>query len=156
AMAMMTGYHGLPEATRAAEWYDATGKRFIRTGDLGRFDAEGFLTLVGRKKDVIISGGFNIYPVDLEAALLAHPDVAEAAVVGVPSARWGEPPVAFVVLTAGRTVAPDVLRAFANARLGNTQRLADIAVVTALPRSPIGKVLKRELRDRYAGPARGA
>jgi acyl-CoA synthetase (AMP-forming)/AMP-acid ligase II len=155
AMAMMTGYHGLPEATAAAEWRDATGKRFIRTGDLGRFDTDGFLTLVGRKKDVIISGGFNIYPVDLEAALLAHPDVAEAAVVGVPSARWGETPVAFVVLTPGHAAEPDALRAFANARLGNTQRIADIAVVPALPRSSIGKVLKRELRDGYAGPARG-
>jgi acyl-CoA synthetase (AMP-forming)/AMP-acid ligase II len=151
--AMMNGYHGKPEATAAAEWRDATGKRFIRTGDLGRFDADGFLTVVGRSKDVIISGGFNIYPVDLEAALAAHPAVAEAAVVGVPSIRWGETPVAFVVLAAGHTIDPDALRAFANARLGNTQRLADVSVVPALPRNPIGKVLKRELRASYAGSA---
>lgn len=154
-MAMMTGYHGLPAATANAEWRDATGKRFIRTGDLGRFDADGFLTLVGRKKDVIISGGFNIYPVDLESALLAHPEVAEVAVVGVPSTRWGETPVAFVVLTPGHTPDPDSLRALANARLGSTQRIADVEIVGALPRSPIGKVLKRELRDSYAGKARG-
>jgi acyl-CoA synthetase (AMP-forming)/AMP-acid ligase II len=153
--AMMTGYHGRPDATAAAEWRDATGKRFIRTGDLGRFDADGFLTIVGRKKDVIISGGFNIYPVDLEAALVAHEAVAEAAVVGVPSTRWGETPVAFVVLAAGHAADPEALRAFANARLGNTQRIADLAVVAALPRSPIGKVLKRELRELYTGPARG-
>lgn len=154
-LAMMLGYHNRPAETAAIEWRDATGKRFIRTGDLGRFDADGFLTIVGRKKDVIISGGFNIYPVDLEAALAAHAAVAEAAVVGVPSARWGETPVAFVVLAAGHSVDAETLRAFANARLGSTQRIADVAVVPALPRSPIGKVLKRELRDAYAGPARG-
>ena len=152
--AMMNGYHGKPDATAAAEWRDESGKRFIRTGDLGRFDADGFLTVVGRSKDVIISGGFNIYPIDLEAALSAHLAVAEAAVVGVPSTRWGETPVAFVVLAPGQTVDPDTLRAFANARLGNTQRIADVAVVAALPRSPIGKVLKRELRASYVGPAR--
>jgi len=153
--AMMNGYHGRPDATAAAEWRDATGKRFIRTGDLGRFDADGFLAIVGRKKDVIISGGFNVYPVDLEAAVAAHAAVAEVAVVGVPSARWGETPVAYVVLAPGHEVDADALRAFANARLGSTQRIADVIVTAALPRSPIGKVLKRELRDAYAGPARG-
>jgi acyl-CoA synthetase (AMP-forming)/AMP-acid ligase II len=76
-------------------------------------------------------------------------------VLGVPSARWGETPVGFVVLAPGASADPEALRAFANARLGSTQRLADVAVVPALPRSPIGKVLKRELRDGYAGPARG-
>jgi long-chain acyl-CoA synthetase len=154
-LSMMIGYHGRPAETAAVEWRDAAGKRFIRTGDLGRFDADGFLTIVGRKKDVIISGGFNIYPVDLEAALTAHAAVAEAAVVGVPSARWGETPVGFVVLAPGAAADPEALRAFANARLGSTQRLAAVEVVPALPRSPIGKVLKRELRDGYAGPARG-
>ena len=153
--AMMLGYHGRAAETAAIEWRDAAGVRFIRTGDLGRFDADGFLSIVGRKKDVIISGGFNIYPVDLEAALAAHAAVAEAAVVGVPSVRWGETPVGFVVLADGAQADAETLRAFANARLGSTQRLADVAVVSALPRSPIGKVLKRELRDGYAGPARG-
>jgi len=146
---MMTGYHRRPADSAAAEWHDATGERFIRTGDLGRFDTDGFLTIVGRKKDVIISGGFNIYPVDLEAALGAHPAVAEAAVVGVPSVRWGETPVAFVVLAPGHGADGETLRAFANARLGSTQRIAEVAIVPALPRSPIGKVLKRELRDGY-------
>jgi acyl-CoA synthetase (AMP-forming)/AMP-acid ligase II len=154
-LTMMLGYHGRPAETAAIEWRDPTGKRFIRTGDLGRFDADGFLTIVGRKKDVIISGGFNIYPVDLEAALVAHGAVAEAAVVGVPSTRWGETPVAFVVLAAGRQASAEALREFANAQLGSTQRIADVAVVPSLPRSAIGKVLKRELRDAYTGPARG-
>jgi enoyl-CoA hydratase/carnithine racemase len=95
--AMMRGYHRQPDKTREAEWYAPDGKRFIRTGDVGRFDADGFLTLMDRKKDMIISGGFNVYPSDLEAVLAQHPAVAEAAVVGVASQRWGETPVAFVV-----------------------------------------------------------
>ncbi|WP_426169507.1 class I adenylate-forming enzyme family protein [Sandarakinorhabdus sp. DWP1-3-1] len=147
--AMMQGYHGLPEATRAAEWFSPDGARFIRTGDIGRFDDEGFLTLVDRAKDLVISGGFNIYPSDLEGVLAAHPDVVEAAVVAVPSARWGETPVAFVVARAGADAA--AIRGWANDRLGRTQRIADVALVDSLPRSEIGKVLKRELRDAYRG-----
>jgi long-chain acyl-CoA synthetase len=142
---IMTGYHNQPEKTREAEWFDPSGKRFIRTGDVGRFDAEGFLVLVDRKKDLIISGGFNIYPSDLEAVVREHPDVAEVSVVGVPSKEWGETPVAFVVLRKQN----DEILAWANQRLGKTQRLAAVQIVDALPRSAIGKVLKRELRDRY-------
>ena len=144
---MMTGYHRQPEKTREAEWFDAAGKRFIRTGDVGRFDDDGFLTLFDRKKDLVISGGFNIYPSDLEAVLRAHPGVADVAVVGVPSTDWGETPVAFVVPAAGDATAGDVLLAWANAQLGKTQRLAQLHFIDELPRSAIGKVLKRELRD---------
>lgn len=146
---MMTGYHGLPEQTRAVEWFDESGKRFIRTGDVGRFDADGFLTLVDRKKDMIISGGFNLYPSDLEAELRAHPAVAEVSVFGVPSELWGETPVACVVRRDGDQTTADALLAWLNARVGKTQRLADLRLVDELPRSPIGKVLKRELRERY-------
>jgi long-chain acyl-CoA synthetase len=151
--AMMSGYHRQPDKTREAEWYAPDGKRFIRTGDVGRFDAEGFLTLMDRKKDMIISGGFNVYPSDLEAILAQHPAVAEAAVVGVASPRWGETPVAFVVprVGAGETVAE--LRDWVNQRVGKTQRLAVVQIVTALPRSAIGKILKRELRDTFVPPA---
>jgi acyl-CoA synthetase (AMP-forming)/AMP-acid ligase II len=149
--AMMSGYHGRPQASAEAEWYDAGGTRFIRTGDVGRFDAEGFLTLLDRRKDVIISGGFNVYPADLEAVLEAHPAVAEAAVVGVASERWGETPLAVVVLKPEGATEAEELRAWANERLGATQRLAAVALASSLPRSAIGKVLKRELRDQYAG-----
>jgi acyl-CoA synthetase (AMP-forming)/AMP-acid ligase II len=148
--AMMNGYHNQPGKTAEAEWRDETGKRFIRTGDVGRFDADGFLTLMDRKKDMIISGGFNIYPSDLEAVLTTHPEVAEAAVVGVPSDRWGETPIALVTLTPGAATDAETLRAWANDRVGKTQRLAALKVLGALPRSAIGKVLKRELRDQYA------
>ena len=154
---MMTGYHRQPEASRAAEWFDAQGKRFIRTGDVGRFDGDGFLILLDRRKDLIISGGFNVYPSDLEAVLRAHPQVVDAAVVGAASARWGETPVGFVVLRAAVTGtghapaaddgAADAILQWANQRLGRTQRLAAIRIVPELPRSAIGKVLKRELRD---------
>lgn len=144
---MMNGYHNNPEKSREAEWFDRTGKRFIRTGDVGRFDEDGFLTLMDRKKDMIISGGFNIYPSDLEAIMAEHPAVLEAAVVGVPSVKWGETPVAFAVLKAGSTADANELQQWTNSRVGKTQRLALVEIVPSLPRSAIGKVLKRELRE---------
>ncbi|MBL8642312.1 MAG: acyl--CoA ligase [Rhodospirillaceae bacterium] len=149
--AMMVGYHNQPDQTRAAEWRSPDGLRFIRTGDVGRFDADGFLTLVDRKKDMILSGGFNIYPSDLEAELVKHDAVLESSVIGVPSETWGETPVAFVTLKQGNTLAADELKNWINARVGKTQRLADLRIVASLPRSAIGKVLKRELRDLYSG-----
>ena len=130
---MMNGYHGREEATRAAEWHDA----------------DGFLILMDRKKDMIISGGFNIYPSDLEAVLRDHPDVADCSVIGVPSDAWGETPVGFFV-PARAGVDADAILAATNARLGKTQRLAALHAIDVLPRSAIGKVLKRELRDRLA------
>ncbi|HSQ71089.1 MAG TPA: AMP-binding protein, partial [Rubrivivax sp.] len=148
---MMTGYHGQSAKTREAEWYDATGKRFIRTGDVGRFDDDGFLVLMDRRKDMVISGGFNIYPSDLEAVLRQHPAVEDAAVVGVPSERWGETPVAFVVPRAGAEFGEADLLDWFNARVGKTQRLYALRRIDALPRSAIGKVLKRELRERFIG-----
>ena len=149
--AMMNGYRNQPAKSREAEWFDAAGQRFIRTGDVGRFDEDGFLTLIDRRKDMIISGGFNVYPSDLEAAIAEHPEVAEASVVGVPSPEWGETPVAFVALKDGAAIEAEELRAWVNARLGKTQRLSALRVVEALPRSSIGKVLKRELREMWAG-----
>ncbi len=150
---MMNGYHGQPGKTAEATWTSPEGLSFIRTGDVGRFDDEGFLTLMDRKKDMIISGGFNIYPSDLEAVIATHPDVLEAAVVGMPSEAWGETPIAFVALRPGAAADAQTVRAFANERLGKTQRLTDLVLVDALPRSHIGKVLKRELRDGWRKPA---
>jgi acyl-CoA synthetase (AMP-forming)/AMP-acid ligase II len=169
---MMSGYHGRPAATREAEWFDAQGRRFIRTGDIGRFDEDGFLILMDRRKDLIISGGFNLYPKDLEAVLREHPAVADAAVFGVPSAEWGETPVGYVVARGPLQGSPDAnaaagashaaprvgldpippaedVRAWANGRLGRTQRLSGLRWIDELPRSEIGKVLKRVLRERW-------
>ncbi|MFC3068137.1 class I adenylate-forming enzyme family protein [Phenylobacterium soli] len=151
--AMMVGYHNQPGKTSEAEWWSPEGLRYIRTGDVGRFDEDGFLTLMDRKKDMVISGGFNIYPSDLEAELAKHPDVVESAVVGVPSEKWGETPVAFVALKPGAKISAEELKAWLNERVGKTQRLADLKLVPTLPRSHIGKILKRELRDEYKGVA---
>ncbi|WP_322044386.1 class I adenylate-forming enzyme family protein [Paraburkholderia sp. J67] len=146
---MMTGYYRQPDKTAEAEWYDRDGQRFIRTGDIGRFDEDGFLVLMDRKKDMIISGGFNIYPSDLEQVLLQHPDIAEAAVVGVSSERWGETPVAFVTLRGDVSAHAQALAAWANERLGKMQRVSEVVIADALPRSAIGKILKRELREGF-------
>lgn len=149
--AMMSGYHGRKAATDEATWYDAQGNRYIRHGDVGRFDEDGFLTLLDRKKDLIISGGFNIYPSDLEGVLAQHPAVADCSVIGVPSEVWGETPVGFYVPrddTPAETVLTET-----NAKLGKTQRLAALHPIDQLPLSAIGKVLKRELRDRLKGTA---
>jgi len=147
--AMMIGYLNRPEDSRSAEWFDTEGRRYIRTGDVGRFDEDGFLTLIDRKKDMIISGGFNIYPTDLERELREHPDISDAAVVGIPSDQWGETPVAYVVRKPGRPGADEELRNWVNARVGKTQRLHAVETIEDLPRSPIGKVLKRELRAKF-------
>ena len=143
--AMMTGYLNQPAKSAEAEWHDADGKRFIRTGDVGRIDSDGFLILLDRKKDMIISGGFNVFPSDIEAVLREHPDVEEAAVAGMPSARWGETPVGFVVLKDGAALDAADLTAWANQRLGKMQRLASVQLLPSLPRNAAGKVLKREL-----------
>ncbi|MGY2284485.1 class I adenylate-forming enzyme family protein [Pseudomonas gingeri] len=145
---MMSGYHGRPQASRDAIWTDKEGHSYIRHGDLGRFDEDGFLTLLGRSKDMIISGGFNVYPPDIEAVIRRHPDIVDAAVIGVPSDTWGETPFAFYVAN-GVSVTDDELVSWVNARVGKTQRLSGARAIEELPLSAIGKVLKRELRDRF-------
>ena len=150
---MMDGYHRRPEATAEASWYDEQGRRFQKSGDIGWFDKDNFLHLLDRKKDVIISGGFNIYAIDLERVLLSHGDVLDAAVIAAPSEQWGETPLAFVVVaaTAGALDA-EGLRVWANSQLGKAQRISEIRLIDELPRSPIGKVLKRELRAGLGAP----
>lgn len=149
AVDVMDGYHNDPEATAALIWRDAAGDPFLRSGDIGRLDEEGFLQILDRKKDMIISGGFNVYAADLEQVLATHPAVAEAAVFAIPSARWGESPAAAVALRAGADVRGADLCDWANQRLGRVQRLAVVTVVDQLPRGALGKVLKRELRERF-------
>lgn len=144
---VMPGYHNREEATKEALWIDEDGRTWLRTGDIGYFDAEGFLYIVDRKKDMILSGGQNIYPADIEAVLLSHPDVSEAAVIGVPSHRWGETPLGLVVPVAGMAPDPDAIRDAVNAGLGKQQRLAGVELIVEMPRNPNGKILKRTLRD---------
>lgn len=150
SLTMMSGYKNRPDKTAEAQWIDpATGEAWMRMGDIGRVDAEGFVELVGRAKDMIISGGFNIYPSDLEAELLREQGVAEAAVVGVPSRKWGESPFGFVVLKGGAGDPANIMAAV-NERLGKTQRLAALHAIAEMPRSHIGKLLKSDLREEAA------
>jgi len=148
---MMSGYQNQPEKTQEASWHDADGNRWQRMGDIGRVDEDGFIELIGRSKDMIISGGFNIYPVDLENALLEHPDVEEAAVIGINSDRWGETPYGFIVSKNGDAADTEAILAQTNAKLGKTQRLSALQLIDEMPRSHIGKLLKTDLR-KIIGP----
>jgi acyl-CoA synthetase (AMP-forming)/AMP-acid ligase II len=143
---LMAGYHAREAANREATWVDAEGRQWLRTGDLGRLDEERFLYIVDRKKDMILSGGQNVFPADIEVVIRQHPEVAEVAVVGVPSAKWGETPVAVVVARAGTKLDTAALLEWTNQRVGKQQRLARVVARGELPRNPNGKVLKRELR----------
>lgn len=149
APAMMAGYYGRDDLTADYIWRDDKGRVFFRTGDMGYFDEDGFLVLSDRKKDMIISGGLNIYANDLELALLDNPDVDDAAVIGIPSERWGETPLGLVVLREGSDLSAEEVAAAANARLGKSHRLSAVEIRDHLPRSTIGKILKKELRAPY-------
>ncbi len=146
---VMECYHNRPDATAEATWVDPSGRRWLRTGDIGRLDEEGFLYLVDRKKDMILSGGQNVYPADIEIVMLGHPDVAEIAVIAVPSEKWGETPLALVVPRAGATVDVAGLTEWTNQRVGRQQRISGVVLRESLPRNPNGKILKRELRKEY-------
>ncbi len=121
------------------------------SGDVGYRDEDGFFYIVDRKRDMIISGGFNIYSVEVETAILAHPAVLQCAVIGVPHEKWGETVKAVVELKPGLSASPDEIVAFSRASLGAMKAPKSVEIVDALPRSPIGKILKREVRQRYWG-----
>lgn len=148
----MPGYWGRDKATLDAQFIDDRAVQWLRSGDIGYLDEQGFLYIVDRKKDMILSGGQNIYPQDIEAVLFEHPDVDDVAVIGLPSKRWGETPVALVVPT-NDDVSPAAILEWANTRLGKQQRLAELILRDELPRNPNGKILKRELRAEYRGKA---
>ena len=144
----MPGYWNRPEVNAEARYVDDKGDVWLRSGDVGYIDGEGFLYIVDRKKDMILSGGQNIYPQDIEALLVTHPAIEDAGVIAAPSERWGETPLALVVPAQPGIDAGELL-AWANGELGRQQRLADLLLVDELPRNPNGKMLKRELRERY-------
>ncbi len=154
---VMEGYHNRPDATAESTWVDPQGRRWLRTGDIGRLDDDGFLYVVDRKKDMILSGSQNIYPADIEAVMRGHPAVREVAVIGIPSERWGETPLAVVVAgQASPATGAAELVAWTNARVGRQQRISGAVFVDVLPRNPNGKILKRELRAQYARRAEGS
>jgi long-chain acyl-CoA synthetase len=138
----MAGYCNQPELTA-----EALAGGWLHTGDLGYVDADGFLYLVDRKKDMIDSGGVKVYPKDIEEIAARHPAVREVAVFGIPHDKWGETPVAAVVLRAHEHVEGDALRDWINARVAaKYQRLERVLVLPDFPRNAAGKTLKRELR----------
>jgi O-succinylbenzoic acid--CoA ligase len=144
-----SGYHGRPDATA-----EAIRDGWLHTGDLGALDEEGYLYVADRRSDLIISGGENIYPAEVEAVLMAHPAVSEAGVVGAPEARWGQVPLAFVVLRPEVPVPPEVeLIAFCRARLAAYKVPRAIRVVPSLPRTASGKLRRAELRALLASPS---
>jgi acyl-CoA synthetase (AMP-forming)/AMP-acid ligase II len=141
---VMKEYYADPEATRAVSAFG-----WHHTGDIGYKDEEGYVYIVDRKRDMIISGGFNVFSTEVEARLLSHESVQDCAVIGVPDEKWGEAVTAIVELKAGATATPDELIAFCRSTLGGVKTPKTIDIWPTLPRSPVGKVLKRAIRDRY-------
>ncbi|GAB4523243.1 MAG: class I adenylate-forming enzyme family protein [Haliangiales bacterium] len=142
---LMPGYYKRPDLTAAA-----IRDGWLYTGDVGYVDEDGYLFLVDRKKDLIISGGVNVYPRDIEEIVVRHPAVQEASVFGVADPKWGETPIAAVTLKSGERATSDDIRAFTNERVeAKFQRLSGVVIVDDLPRGVTGKVLKRTLREQY-------
>lgn len=146
----MAGYHRRPDANRDICWQAPDGREFLRTGDLGVIDVDGWVSIKGRMKDMLISGGLNIYPSDIEAALLEHHAVLDCSVVGVPHKKWGETPVAFVMLKHEHAIEAEVLKGWVNDRVGRHQRVRDVVLTQAFPRNTLGKVMKFQLVESYA------
>ena len=143
--ANMAGYWNLPEAT--AKTIDADG--WLRTGDAGYLDEDGYVYIHDRVKDMIISGGENIYPAEVENAIFGHPDVADVAVIGVPDEKWGEAVKAVVVLKPGKQATPADIIAWARERIAGFKTPKSVDFIDALPRNASGKILRRELREPY-------
>lgn len=141
---VMKEYYKDPEATQATSAFG-----WHHTGDIGFKDEEGYVYIVDRKRDMIISGGFNVFSTEVEARLLAHEAVQDCAVIGVPDEKWGEAVTAIVELRVGMAVSPEELIAFCRPTLGGVKTPKRIEIWPTLPRSPVGKVLKRAIRDRY-------
>ncbi|MGE3703034.1 MAG: class I adenylate-forming enzyme family protein, partial [Hyphomicrobiaceae bacterium] len=147
---LMNGYLDMPEETA-----DTIRDGWLRTGDIGFLDEQGFLYVKDRSRDVVITGGFNVYPSDVEAAIARHPGVSDVVVFGVPDDHWGERLEASVEVREGYSLTPDVLIEHAKQLLGSVKAPKQIHIVVALPRSSVGKVLRREARAAAVMPERG-
>ena len=141
---VMKGYYKQPEKTA-----ETIIGGWLHTGDVGHVDAEGYLHITDRKKDMIISGGFNVYPSEVEQVIWSHPAVQDCAVIGVPDPKWGEAVKAVVELSAGQTATAEEIIALCKAKLGSVMAPKSVDFVEQLPRSPVGKVLKKDLRKPY-------
>ena len=145
---VMKGYYGRPEAT-----LEAMRGGWFHTGDIGTVDEKGYVTVVDRLKDMIIRGGFNVYPREVEEVLMTHPEVSLAAVVGVPDEQYGEEIRAFVVLVEGSSLSPDTLRTWSKTQLAAYKYPRQLELVDSLPMNATGKILRRELRSAAQTPA---
>ncbi|MGF6696903.1 acyl-CoA synthetase (AMP-forming)/AMP-acid ligase II [Paraburkholderia sp. MM5496-R1] len=141
---VMKGYYKAPEKTA-----ETIVNGWLHTGDVGHLDPEGYLHITDRKKDMIISGGFNVYPSEVEQVIWAHPAVQDCAVIGVPDEKWGEAVKAVVELNAGHSVSAEELVALCKEKLGSVKSPKSVDFIAALPRSTAGKVLKKDLREQY-------
>jgi fatty-acyl-CoA synthase len=139
---LISGYHGNEQATK-----DSQRDGFFSVGDVARIDADGYYYLESRKHDMVISGGVNIYPREIEDHLSTHPAILEAAVIGVPDAEWGETLRAFVVLRPGERVSEGDVIDYCRRELADFKRPRKVTFLAELPRNPTGKILKRELRE---------
>ena len=148
--ANVQGYWNKPDENKAV-FREIDGKRYFLTGDIGHFDEEGYILITDRKKDLILVGGFNVYPRDVEDILFTHPKVALAAVVGVPDAKSGEMVKAFIQLKPGETVTEEEIMAFCKENMAGYKRPRQIEFRDEVPVSNVGKVLRRVLRDEEMG-----
>lgn len=148
---MMKGYYNRPDLTSETVWQAPSGRTYLRSGDLGHVDEDGFLYVSGRKKDMIKSGGINIFAVDIEDELMKHSAVSEVAVIGRHDPKWGETPIGLVILKSGSTVAQEELKAWVNERVAKYQRLTDLIILEDFPRATYGKIQKEALRNKYSG-----
>jgi acyl-CoA synthetase (AMP-forming)/AMP-acid ligase II len=146
---LLKGYYGEPELTKQCLWHDRNGRAYLRSGDLGRFDSDGFLYIAGRKKDMIISGGVKIYASDLEDVFMRHPDVSEVAAVAVPHEKWGETPLMLVIMKPASGTTESELMEWGNRYLGKAQRVSRVEFRNSFPRNSLAKIVKRTLRDPY-------
>ena len=140
---IMQGYLNNPEATKAAFWEDG----WFRSGDIGKFDPDGYLYIVDRLKDMIITGGENVYPKEVEDVLYARPEIEECAIIGLPDPEWGERVAAFIVARPGEEIDAAALKAFLKSRVSAFKVPKEFRIVNELPKSPAGKILKRQIRE---------
>ena len=147
---LLKGYYRDPEKTSASLWkHPDSGLAYLRSGDVGYYDADGYLHLSGRVKDMIISGGVKIYAIDVEEVFMQHHEVQEVAVIGVPHDKWGETPLLLAIMRPGAGTSEEELLAWGNSRLGKAQRVSRVEFRGSFPRNTLDKVLKRELREPY-------
>ena len=149
APTIMRHYHNQPEKTKETIWIDGKGRTYLKTGDMGSIDQDGYLYILDRKKDVVNSGGYNIYASDLENILLEHTSIVESAVIAVPHEKWGETPLALVVPAKDTKVTENEIKEFVNSKVAKYQRLSTVEFREELPKNVLGKLLKNDLRKSY-------